>query len=459
MGIYDTDRGWAQQIKYTGTHPDAGVAFKKSAEKFIEVLQGQVEIGYNEGFDTVKSVQLGPHTVMNARVQQAGDEALVVAEIQTNLPEEEAGVGGEEIAASTRCPLLPLSRPGRRLFTQLFGHDVKAEGQFRNDIFRTKTVDIVQTPYITPSLEQGRYCSTIPFPGEGSELFHGEVSLQENFPYLGLSASTLYIHDGYVGVVAPNVFLSFFGSVLPKEAPCTMDFNGFPLFVPNFEALGPGNNYAMGMTKNAGGNCNNTLGYEIFLTEGTVIIGLEEILEQEGFTLGTGVSGLGSERKFAAITWIGKSAGFPQEREIVLLYATELCPAAIGFFYGGEDGVRPWQFKEWVGCPVEVSPTCLDVYLIPRMCKFSPPGHNGSNFVPQAHGAYIMGAKRIAHAWVFGEATSANHNDGAHINLNSRSFWFETDGQGFPSGRGLHNGPLEEVGAGQSQGVDDLAFR
>lgn len=459
MGIYDTNREGATQITYTGSDAAAGVGFKKAAEKFLEVLQGQVDQGFNEGFDTMKEIPLSPHTTMRARVQQAGFEPLAVVEIETNLPPAPVGEPTAEILETLRCPLLPLSRPGRRMFSHLFGHDTDGDGDFLPK-FKQRDVPEVQTPYIIPSLDQGAYCSTdFEFPGNGLALKHGEINLTEPFPFLGRLVKTAYIHVGYIGFQAPNVRLGFDNNIQARNAPCTIDPIPFPIFVPDIEDFNTGGSFAISAGPgDFGGACAGINFNKVRLIEGSALFGADEVGRAEaekeviGVSASVGVIGKGDLRKFAIFNFNENLAplGPPSpniakrnEYEVVLLYPSKLCPGAIGFFYGGLDGVRPWAYREWENCPVIVQPPCIDHWLGPQACTLSPPGTAGSNFVVPSDGGYLIGGDRQGVAWIQGDETTALSNPGANVNLNSRSFWIELDGQGFPSGRGLHNSSPE----------------
>lgn len=463
MGIYDEYRDGISTITLGGDRAKAA-QFIPQARKMAEVIQGKLDLGTNLGMDYKDSVQLDENTIMRIELSPGVTNKTMKMEIISSVPKPR-GVGKTvKTQAESRCAVLPLSRPDARMFTHLFGHDVSGI-HLPFNTFEQSDVETTQTPYISPSLEQGTYCSSGSFPGTGDLLFHKEVRLRERFLLMGIPAVTLYVHDGWIGILSPNVFLSFSASVMAKNAPCSMDFPGDPVFTPNPESLGPGNNFAVCMRKNAGIGCDKAFGFNVHLVEGEVFIFFDETQEENEFKTDEGEEATegdapaeanpseGETRRFAAISWtLPDAVGIPADREIVFLYKSDLCPAAVGFFYGGRDGLFPWEYNRLVH------------FLAPLMCKFPKPGLGPppavENTVPPAESPYFIHKERQGLAWVGGEATlKTRFTDKADVHLNSRSFWFELDSLGFPSGRGVHNGPLNSTGgqAGASDG--DLGFR
>lgn len=75
--------------------------------------------------------------------------------------------------------------------------------------------------------------------------------------------------------------------------------------------------------------------------------------------------------------------------------------------------------------------------------------------MPAASAPYFIGANRKALAYAGCLSSQIiTGNDLARDNIQGRSFWFELDGDGFPNGRGIHNGPLLSGRVGSA----DLVF-
>lgn len=465
MGIYDEYRDGISTITLGGDRARAA-QFIPQARKMAEVIKGKLDLGTNLGMDYKDSVQLDDNTIMKIELSPGVTNATMKMEIISSVPKPRPVGITQKIGLENRCAVLPLSRPGARMFTHMFNHDVQGI-KLPATTFNQSAAKVTQTPYISPSLEQGAYCSSTPFPGNGSELFHHQSRLDQPFQLMGQAVSVLYMHDGWIGTLSPNVFLSFNNSVMAKNAPCTMDFPGSPTFTPNPESLGPGNNFAVCMRKNAGENiCFKSDGFLVDLVEGEVFIFFDQTQEEKEFKTDEGdeqtkegdapasatFAAEGETRHFALISWANEGGeGVHADREIVFLYGTDLCPAAVGFFYGGIDGIFPWSY------------TGPNTFLSPLMCKFPKPGLGPppliENDVPRAEGPYFIGAQRQGLAWVGGEDTlKTRGTDKADVHLNSRSFWFELTAEGFPNGRGVHNGSLGTDGGQRGASSGDLGF-
>lgn len=331
------------------------------------------------------------------------------------------------------------------MFSQLFLHDVFGQGGLSNERFGQRNTNKVNTPYIFPTIDQGKYCSKNGgILGDGLNLFHDEINLEHPFRLFGRDVKKLYIHDLWIGIESPNVFLDFATSAIPLGMPCDCEFVSAPVFTPDPESLGPGNNEVVCMGKNFGELCYPNTFYEgtTFLIEGEVRVQADEDDEVTTTTSDEGIEvqkkrGIGELRRFAAINWTNDS----REAEIVFLYGSAQCLPAVGFFYGGPDGLRAADFPGLV-----VSKLCD---LLPKTCL-------GEDFkVPVAFGAFFVYQNRQALAYTgCRESTESTGSDRADHNLNGRSFWFELDEIGFPNGTGRHNGPL----LSRRIGVGDLDF-
>jgi hypothetical protein len=464
MGIYDENRDWQTVIRYTGTHKEMGVGFKPIAEKYLETVQGQLDQGFNLGFEKRSQYKMSDSTTLNLTIIPGPNSPIAVMEIHTSLPPPEPFVTGRPIAETKQCPQLPLGSEGRRLFTHVFGHDAKGDLGMPNTIFAQRKVPVAKTSYIVPTLDQGAYCSSqgAPFPGDGALLFHGEIRLTTPFQFMGGARQVCYLHQAWVGFEDPHVRVAFTGNITAKNAPCTVDFAGFPIFVPNVEVFRAGHSNVICATGNSGDNnsCSAFFNNDCWLVEGAAMVGTSEVepdgqAELQGVKRGTGLSGVGEPRQFAAFTFISPGQNFRQEIEIVLLYPSDLCRAAVGIFYGGPDGLRPWKYKDWDGYEVttaNVTAGLRDWYNSPQVCDDDVFGK--SNEVALNDGAYLIGAAAQGMAWVQGDDVAARLNRGAQAALNSRAFWFELDGQGYPTGNGLHGESI----LGGGRGFADLAF-
>jgi len=462
MGIYDEYRDGISTITLGGDRAQAA-QYIPQARKMAEVIKGKLDLGTNLGQDYKDSVQLDKDTIMKIEMSPGVTNETLKMEIISTPPVPGAGTRSVKTQPENRCAVLPLSRPGARMFTHMFNHDVR-NVFFPDDTFFQGEARVEQTPYITPTLEQGAYCSAdIQFPGDGLLLIHREVFLMRDFMILGAFAKKLFLHEAWIGFLEPNVFLSFSESVMALDAPCSMNFPGFPLFTPNPESLGPGNNFALCMEKNPGGGCDKVgEAWKIHVVEGDVFIFFEEQQAEREFkedeslettkeedAPASATAAEGEFRHFAAVSWT-TDGGSKSDREIVLLYESGLCPAAVGFFYGGLDGLYPWEYS-------------ANTFLAPLMCKFPKPGLGPppaiENTVPPAASPYIIGAARKGLAWASGALTRINENtDKANIHLNSRCFWFELNANGFPTGVGVHNGPIGPEGSQDGAADYDIGF-
>jgi len=480
MGLYDQDRDWTYGIRLQGDIPTAK-SWQKTSLKIVEQMKGILDLGHNEGMARKASYQLDDDTSLDVTISPGVTNEMAQLTITSTPPVRGEEKQRLELPPFTQCPRLPLSRAGRRMFTQLF--DMFITLNINPGEFAVTPVGLVNTPYIAPTLEQGDYC------GAGATSFHGEVSLEEPFTYLGTDYSKLFIHSGWIGFVAPQLQMNFPQSVPARDAPCTIDAPGSPVSTPDIDVLGPGLNVAIQMLANPSG-CQSFFEGGAHLIEGEVLFGLNELVagnaealssrrtiaktldvSDEGIQSEAGTSGVGESRKFAVINFEGTAPSIPNtlEAEIVLLYPSELCNGAIGMFYGGLDGLTPTSFGNFIPGLLDKNPPCGGgQYLSAQMCEFisNCPGQGSPSCetprcgIPRSSGGYLIGADRAGHAWIEGNQTSAAIDQGATANLSSRAFWFELDKQGFPNGLGLHNGPQFEGGEITSfQNADDLGFR
>jgi len=482
MGLYDQDRDWNYGIRLRGDIETAK-SWRLTSLKIVEQMKGILDLGHNEGMVRKASYQLDDDTNLDITLSPGVTNEIAQITITSIPPVLQLPQAINKLPPFTHCPRFPLSRPGRRMFTQLFDMFITLE--INTQEWDITPVALVNTPYIVPTLEQGDYC------GEGATSFHGEVTLKKPFKYLGKEYSKLFIHNGWIGFVAPQVGTNFDQSMMAKQAPCTIDAPGAPTSVPDIESLFPGNNVAIQMLSNPGSTCQSFFAGGANLIEGDVLFGLTELValdaevisgkraiaetldrSDEGIQIGSGTSNVGESREFAVINFERDDPAIQNttEAEIVLLYQSELCNAAIGFFYGGLDGLTPGGFGEFTPDLLNKNPPCGGgQYLSAQMCKFISNCEGLSCDTPQCGiptnaGAALIGEERLGHAWIEGNQTSAAFDQGATVNLDSRAFWFELDGEGFPNGIGLHNGP--QVGKeGQTaevfafQNADDLGFK
>ncbi len=454
MGIYDEYRDSNAAIILSGNRK-AAAAFIPVARKFAEVMQGKLDLGANLGQDNKDQVVIDDNTTMRVSLAEGVTNSMMQIEIISTLPPEALGKVGEEIKVTSDCPQLPLSRPGARMFTHMFGHDCLNRYGLSKNTFEQKNTVKTSTPYITPTLDQGAYCSSGGFPGTGDLWFHDEVSLAQPFQLMGKAFTRCYIHDTWLGIVAPQTFLSFSTAFMPLSMPCNdCNFQG-QIFTPNPEQLGPGNNFALSMNKNPGYNSsfcypNRSAENITFLVEGTVRIRTDDPsldskrTESEEEIEVKEDQEAGELRDFALISW-----AFGQgQAEIVLLYPSPKCPAAVGFFWDGADSLSQDEFQSGIimsaACVLNPpsSTICLDVHP-----------DTGVISVPLAQGGYFIGANRQSLAYT-GCFNSRQTDRGATHNLGGRSFWFELDPSGFPNGNGIHNGPL----LSDRTGAEDLTF-
>jgi len=485
MGVFDTDGLFRDMSRNVGLHGNLDVAetWMKPAMKIVEVMQGILDLGHNEGMRTA-SYQLAPDTSMKVTISPGAMEPIARVDITSDFPEP-----GEEKLRSkkppmTQCPRLPLGRPGLRMFSQLFGVNI-ADGQ-NDQQWVIKRVPIVQTPHISPTLEQGEYC------GGGSTQRHGEITLERPFRFAGGIWGKVYVHRGWLGFKAPQAGLNFDQSVAAKNAPCTIDAPGFPTSVPNIDALFPGNSVAITSTGKVTA-CQSVFEGEVALIEGSAIFGINELvaggaeiitgkravaeqLDQDdpGGQFAAGSSFSGEPRQFAVFDFGGGlefDLSQQSEGQIVLLYESALCPAAVGFFYGGVDGFKEFEIQDFI-LALDKNPPCGGLWLSAQLCDVisncdaggtAGPGATCATprcGIPVNFGGYLIGEDRRGLGWIQGDGTSQIYDPGWKKCISSRSFWFELDGDGFPNGRGLHNGPLiaPNIEDLQLRNAADLAF-
>jgi len=469
MGVFDNEGLFREKAINFGFHGDGNIAQSHAhrVHKIVETMQGILDLGHNEGMIHTE-FQLTNDTRVFVKIYSGATSPIWRVDIVSTPeapPELEPPPYRPEI--NEDCPLLPLSRPGVRMFSQMLDCDIQEECP---STFEKREVPIVKTPYIVPTLEQGHYCA------EGTTSFHGEIKLSVPFRFGGADVETVYVHWGWIGFVAPQVGLDFDRSSPAKNAPCTLNPLGSPAFTPDIDLLTPGNSGVISMVGNVTNPCQSLRPGECWLVEGKVIIGekLASGGDADDFTqypesLGIGQ---GDARNFAIFSFIGDGEqGLNQgEREIVLLYSSDECNAAIGLFYGGEDGAHPWAFSdgyEASASNLDINPPCKGHYLTSLLCQVA--GGDGAEFIgprcgiPINSGGLIIGGERQGYAWIEGLGTFEEllGEMGAKTHLNSRSFWFELDmADGIPNGLGLHNGPIvlgdEELA--MSNNAVDLGF-
>ncbi len=442
MGIFDEYRDSNSTITLAG---DKGAAaqYIPQARKFAEIMQGKLDLGTNLGMDYKDTITLDKNTIMNVRLSPGVTNPTMHIEISSN-----PAVAPEPVAISKDtdylfCPRLPMSKPGARMFTHLFDHDVQGAPPFlKNPDFRQNTARKVKTDYILPTSDQGAYCSTDGEPGSGNLLFHNEVDLSRPFQVLGGPSTKLFLHSHWIGLRSPNVFLSFPGSVIPLNMPCDCEYPGFPTFTPNPEVLGPGNNFVLCMEKNFGTLCfpNRSFDGDTYLVEGSVSLPVQKLLNLVNSEDDPNIDHI--TRDFALINWTSDFS----EHEIVFLYPAEGCPAAVGFFFGGLSGIRE---------------TTYGGHVTSLLCTFSVaagPCLTQVGSIPDGWGGYFVGAQRqaIAYTSCF-ESAAQRSTTRADENLGGRSFWFVLNEDGFPNGQGIHNSP-EGFGREFDLGDGDLRW-
>ena len=146
MGIYDEYRDSNASINLAGNKA-AAAAFIPTARKFAEVMQGKLDLGANLGMDYKKgTVKLDDNTTMSIKLSPGVTNSTMQIEISSSLPTAPTPTRGRLAAGTRECPPLPLSAPGARVFTQLFGHDVLGE-VFPNNVFtQTAAVTVKTSP-------------------------------------------------------------------------------------------------------------------------------------------------------------------------------------------------------------------------------------------------------------------------------------------------------------------------
>lgn len=456
MGIYDEYRDSNAAITLFGNRK-AAASFIPTARKFAEVMQGKLDLGTNLGQDVKDKVVLDDNTVMHISLAEGVTNSMMKIEITSTLPTAPIPRQGVEIKVTTECPELPLSEPGARMFTHLFGHDPLSRFGFPNNVFEQTKAVKTQTPYILPSEEQGAYCSgpSSPDPGDGSELFHNQVELADPFTLMGIEFTTCYLHDNWLGIVSPNVFLSFSSSLIPLGIPCDDCNPQGSIFTPDPESLGPGNNFAVLMSGNFGRLCYPG-NEQTYLIEGSVRVTPDDelgahtnIISDDGTKSVVRDDEDGEQRQFACFSF---AVGSIFQAEIVLMYASGSCPAAVGFFFDGADSAGP---EPGFASGLVMSAACdtltgVNPPFVPtdsgancRAPVFAPAGNFLRFDVPAVSSGCFVGAQRqaLAYTGCF-DSRIKTGNDFAAANISSRSFWFELDRKGFPNGSGIHNGPL-----------------
>jgi len=460
MGIYDEYRDGISTYKFSGNRKVAA-SYLPQARKFAEVLQGKLDLGVNLGMEHRDTILLDKDTVMRVHLSPGVTNQTMQIEIISSAPVAKPGVVGIEIPPAPKCPELPLSRPGARLFTQMFGHDVQGLNGMNVDSFTTKELPPVQTPYVAPTLDQGKYCSSDDTDtGTGDQQWHNEATLTEPFRLFRSDLENLFVQRFMVQTDGPHIRLPHSSAtVVARNAPCTVDdtatfwSTGDELRfqdLDNVVTMHP--NGAFSPLGELGFECHPNSYFDVYLTEGFVNLGLIQESEVD-------FDSMFGQTRFAALTWIENKGVFTElELEMVFLYKSlDACDPAVGFFWGGIDGLRPWQYNAWDGSVDSFDqPVSSERYLTPQFCNVA---HYNSQNTGASRGGWFLGEDRQALAWIQGDATTGlAGNPGARSGLNSRSFWFEIDADGFPSGRGHHNGPL--IGDSQGgRGANDLNFR
>ena len=446
-------------------------AFVNVAVKIATNIMRNMEGGANLGSAVKRNLWINDTTQFEFMIHPGVTNPMIYITITTLFEEGGGDLEENPYPGKQRCSDLPLSVAGARLFTHLFDHDVRGYQGMNNDTFTTVHGAKTGTPYATPlHFDHGKYCTFEPYPGKGELQFHDEATLSTPFMFLGEEIELLYLHDHMITTITSLITMpSDTDPVIPRQAPC--DVLVLPTEAPQGQRqwsqafkdyYQSGIKASIGMDPNGlgiGSTCYGNTYNDVYLTEGRVDLGDITTLGGAGLKA-SGFDSIGGSRRFAALTWLSNgpfgSDINARENEIVLLYGNGACPAAIGFFHGGLDGVRPTG-QPWGVLPLNFvgGPNTLDTFITPATCLLDPRLH-GFQTYSASWGSWITGRDQNAEAWFQGDESQATvGNPSARDNLVGRSIWFELDSTGHPSGVGSHNGPL----GSNTRGNADLLYR
>jgi hypothetical protein len=403
------------------------------------------------------------NTTIEVRVDAEGPSPRALAKIINRLDLEDFD-RETDLRNLIDCPL-PFGRPGARMFTQSqLGIDVGVSGP------NVQGIEEIAVSYIE-SPQGVDYCSTLP-PTVGIG------KLRVPFRFMGASRSTFYTHDTWVGFSGPQVF-----NITPfrppvVDAPCT---HQDALINPNVVGTNIDMKDAITLEGDPGnsGGCQNLFpvtklieGMYIARPPGVFndkrITNKSETGPWEGAQIISNISNSPANlsasvpQRYAVINFTLEGGSTEQEFEIVLLYPSGRCNGAVGLFYGGPDGLRPWSYKQWQGTDFFDTSTQQgdqDHYMAPQFCPFT---NLNVAHTPFLRGGYLVGNQGEGRAWIQGDGTvGIAGNPGARDGLNSRAFWFRLDGNGYPSRDlgGLAQGPLVVGPDEQATSIpEDLAW-
>lgn len=406
-------------------------SFIPYANKFISMVQDQVNLGANLGQQVRHNFTIAPGITMEATVQPGVTNRLANVTI-TALPEEPEQEIPQLVQEFSRCPYPPFGRPGARLFLQLFGKDPDTGEWAIPEI----PVERVAFNYTFPDL-----------PNQDNTFYRGVATLPRPFPIFGALRSEVWLCGNMtVGWDGP-----FFDNVEEPDfvdAPCTRGVgNGF---VTDTGFLGNENlKFILSAAASSFGvdypRENGPKIYAGTVQEPTAdgLIARDVVVFQYKGLATPGTKETNNRGEIPT--------GHPSI-EIVLLYGRDGCSPYIGFFYGGSDSPHPdaeidstdyetdYPFGEgpsgYCGI-VDINNLTTDRYTTTWVCEsavascselgsfgFSPPE---ANFMMTGEGNVGI---------LYGAFRDSDDGSGyATPNLCGRTFWVEMDEQsGNPTG-------------------------
>ncbi len=430
-------------------------AYIPSARKLIDMVQSQLNQGANLGESVRHSFPIAEGVVIHATVMPGVVSSLTKVEIVAT-----EGVGAEEfgsIGPEPSCPNPPFGTPGRRYFSQIFGHTSdepvleEVEYSVRDysvpDIIVEGTQDWKRAffEFPEPFLIFGRDRTSCWLDGGGGLWFGGPNTINLLYPDMLLSPCTR--GTGGTGIIQ---FAEDIGGPQP------LGNEDFRYLV---SAGGVGNNWLDSGSVNDDRNFFTVL----FGTVQDFSAGFEK--DGELIAYNRKVLILQLHQKEDAVALDAQFAG----SEVVFLYAQDGCPAYIGFFYGGADALSTSGEEPEIDHPFGSSTNFCnqpvinnipgDVFTHTWVCEqavaFCQP--EGFFFTPPETGFKIQGASGKWNAYGAFRGPSGQTGSATDALL-GRAFWIELDGDGMPVAGVAQAGRAEQL-QGDNFAIDDIAIQ
>lgn len=424
---FEPDQTSGVAIRLVGDR-DRAARFIPVARKLAEMIQGQINLGTNLGQSVKSNVIIEDGIRLEAVIHPGVVNRLAHVNIFAELGEGE----GEEqpvIELPTECPLPPPSRPGARLFQQMFGEEPNPNEQtiIFEDI--TSQLDVIDQSY-----------ELSPF---GAPRPRGRIALPQPFLINGKERTEVWFSSDFdIYLEGPRVinFGTATGGIV--DGPCTFGIGAGPsddgFGNPVTDGLEDLHDIVTASGPSLGGD------WETFLGEAP------EVSHRIQFGTGKQDTGEFDEKTGEPLSVDRTALIFTDCRvrpnhQVVFLYPGDGCPGYVGFLYGGFDGIVHWgpdagaadlaSFKDQDFSPpwrqnFSVATVDPSVHTWTGICEDQPTGLFFG--FPPIKQFFITDAANVATAYpTYGDTPDHEYVVDA---LDRRAIWIELDGEGFPAG-------------------------